>query len=324
MEKALLQILPSNIVNCLALLPSSITDTIEEIRIREGKPLELIYGGKIGFVTSSGELTLQREKGYSPTAEDSQKILQRLSNYSLYTLEEELRRGYITIQGGHRVGIAGRAILEQGRIRLLRDIASFNIRLARQVQGSANSILPFLIDKAQQTIHHTLIIAPPQCGKTTLLRDLARQLSNGLAFQPLGFKVGIVDERSELACCHRGVPQVDVGQRTDVLDACPKVEGMMMMIRSMSPDILVVDEIGKPEDSDAINEALNSGVKVLTTAHGADLEEVSKRPSIRRLIQERVFDRYVVLSRKKGAGTVDGIYDGALQPLSLTGKVTVC
>jgi stage III sporulation protein AA len=152
---------------------------------------------------------------------------------------------------------------------------------------------------------------------------LARQFSSGTARLKVGFKVGIIDERSELAACYKGVPQYDVGPRTDVLDACPKVEGMMMMIRSMSPDVLMVDEIGRPEDSAAIFEALNSGVSVVTTAHGKDLADVSKRPSIRRLIQEEVFDRYIVLSKKQGVGTVEGIFDQALKRM-VAGRSATC
>jgi stage III sporulation protein AA len=317
--------LPSSITSCISGLPTSILDQIEEIRIRQGRPLEICFAGEKAFVGSRGILKDGKiESSYFPTMEDCQKMIHSMSNYSLYALEEELRRGYVTVQGGHRIGIAGRTVLEQGAVKYIRDITCFNIRIARQVIGAANPILPYLIRRNDGAVYNTLIISPPQCGKTTLLRDIARQLSTGITLRKAGWKVGLIDERSELASSYKGVPQYDIGPRTDVLDACPKVEGMMMMIRSMSPDVLIVDEIGRTEDSEAIFEALNSGVAVITTAHGADIADVSKRPSIRGLVQEAVFERYVVLSKKRGVGTVDGIFDGALRPLPLGRLVTSC
>jgi stage III sporulation protein AA len=317
--------LPTAIAKCLNQLPQPILHQIEEVRIRQGKPLEISYGGKTSFVGSLGGIEdAEISRCYRPTAEDCQKMIHSMSNYSLYALEEELRRGYVTVFGGHRIGIAGRAVLERGSVKFIRDITSFNIRIARQVVGVADQIIPYLFNQNQGMIRNTLIISPPQCGKTTLLRDIARQLSRGFDRYRQGFKVGIVDERSELASSYKGVPQYDVGPRTDVLDACPKVEGMMMMIRSMSPDVLIVDEIGRTEDSEAIFEALNSGVSVITTAHGSDAADVSKRPSIRRLIQEGVFDRYIILSKRKGVGTVEGIYDSGLQSLNHKGMAQPC
>lgn len=173
-------------------------------------------------------------------------------------MEEELRKGFITIPGGHRIGLAGRTVLSGGGVEHLRDITGFNVRIAREVPGIADGVLPYLLDKGRQRMMHTLILSPPQHGKTTLLRDLARQISLGElgkreGIRP-GLKVGIVDERSEIAGSRRGVPAFDVGPRTDVLDGCPKAEGMMMMIRSLSPDVLIADEIGRPEDAEAVTE----------------------------------------------------------------------
>jgi stage III sporulation protein AA len=307
--------LPASIAQCLLRLPPAIQQKLEEVRIRQGKPLEIAFEGQTAFVTMSGKLNEGESRWYHPTAEDCQQMLQSISNYSLYALEEELKRGYVTLLGGHRVGLAGRAVLEKGGIKLLRDITSFNVRVARQVFGVADPIIPYLIDPKTLTPLNTLIISPPQCGKTTLLRDIARQLSIGKIGRLGGYKVAIVDERSEIAASYKGMPQFDVGLRTDVLDACPKVEGMMMLIRSMSPELLIVDEIGRPEDGLAIFEALNSGVGVIATAHGRDLADASKRPTLRRLIQEEVFERYVVLSLRKGVGTIEGIYNEKLKDL---------
>jgi len=233
-------------------------------------------------------------------------MLNLITNHSLYALEEELRRGYVTIEGGHRIGLSGKVVVEGGRVRHLRDVTGFNVRIARQLPGVAGDLVPYIFHGGR--VENVLIVSPPQCGKTTLLRDLARIASTGdKGLSPR--KVGIVDERSELAGCVRGIPQHDVGPRTDVLDGCPKAEGMMMMIRSMSPDILVVDEIGRREDGEAVYEAVHAGVHVFTTAHGRTLEEVCRRPTISALARDGVFNRYVLLSRRRGPGTVEGVFD---------------
>jgi stage III sporulation protein AA len=232
----------------------------------------------------------------------------------VYTLEEELKRGYITVSGGHRVGLAGKTVLEQGRVKHLKEIASFNIRIAREVRGAARELMPKLYDAEAGTIRHTLIVSPPQQGKTTLIRDIARALSTGDIAREDGapsppLKVGIVDERSEIAACIKGVPTFDVGPRTDVLDGCPKAEGMMMMIRAMSPDVIIVDEIGRPEDAEAIHEALHAGIRIVATAHGQSFRDIAGRPMLRELVSEQIFQRYVVIGHTYGIGRVFRIYD---------------
>lgn len=255
------------------------------------------------------------------------RLLDLISNHSLYTLEEELRKGFITIPGGHRIGLAGRTVLSGGRVEYLRDINGFNVRVAREVHGVADRILPYLLDMKSGQVLHTLILSPPQQGKTTLLRDLARQISSGTkltggtelvqGIRPR-LKVGIVDERSEIAGSYKGVPGFDVGPRTDVMDGCPKAEGMMMMLRSMSPDVLIVDEIGRPEDAEAVMEALHAGVSVIATAHGRDLSELSARPALRTLITEQMFQRYVQLQRTS-RGMTFRLADGKMRGLQQTG-----
>lgn len=325
MDMSWLGWLPSKISDCLKQLPDLVINQLEEIRIRQERPLEIRYGGTTAFVSKSGLVSGANSivEAYIPTYEDGQNIIQRISNYSLYAVEEELRRGYITVAGGHRIGIAGRTVLDHGSVKLIRDITSFNIRIAREMVGASDSLIRHLYDHTSGWVHNVLIISPPQCGKTTLLRDMARRLSYGVESNK-GWKVGIIDERSELAASYKGVPQYDVGPRTDVLDSCPKVEGMMMMIRSMSPDVLIVDEIGRPEDSEAIFEALLSGVAVITSAHGRDVEHIARRPSIQRLMDEKVFDRYIVLSNRNGAGTVEVIYDKECRRLPAGEMVRSC
>ncbi len=184
--------------------------------------------------------------------------------------------------------------------------------------GCAGRIMRYLV-KGSSGVYNTLIISPPQCGKTTLLRDIARSLSDGmpeLAFQ--GVKVGIVDERSELAACYKGLPQNDVGLRTDVLDGCLKSLGMTMMIRSMSPSVIITDEIGCEGDREAVLGVLNAGIKIITSAHGYNISELKSRREVLRLIEDKVFERYVVLGSSRGPGTLTEIVDGSTMKV-LTG-----
>lgn len=312
MPESLFRILPASLAGCLSHLPRDVLSRLEEVRIREQRPLEVVTVSGSRFVGRSGELSSDPADAWRPTREDCALFLDKLSNHSLYTLEEELRRGYITVRGGHRVGITGRAVLDKGRIRHIRDIAGFNVRIAREVPGAAKSLLASLTDPVHRSIRHTLIVSPPGRGKTTLLRDLARQLSYGnlLGVVPWsGLKVAIVDERSELAASVGGVPSFDVGPRTDVLDACPKAEGMMMMIRAMSPDVLVVDEIGRPEDADSIREAMLSGVRVAATAHGESFADVAAKSALGELVRNKRFGRYVVLGPRTASGVRMDVLD---------------
>ncbi|GBF72648.1 stage III sporulation protein AA [Paenibacillus sp. 598K] len=296
-------VLPQTLQTLLDRLPAQAQAELEEIRIREGRPLEIGCGGRSLFVGSDGRLWESPSDGvYKPDALLCRQLLEKITKHSLYAMEEELRRGYITVEGGHRIGLAGRTVLEGGAVRGIRDVSGFNVRIAREVRGAADGILPQLLDRQRQSIASTLILGPPQQGKTTLLRDLARSVSTGNWHHPdavswSGRKVGIVDERSEIAACYRGVPAFDVGPRTDVMDACPKAEGMMMLVRSMSPEVIVIDEIGSRADAEAIREASRAGIRLVATAHAYDLEDAQERPLLRELIEEGVFDSAVTMRR---------------------------
>ncbi|EFM09886.1 stage III sporulation protein AA [Paenibacillus curdlanolyticus YK9] len=295
-------LLPAELTGALSRLSASAQASLEEIRIRENRPLEVWTGGGSAFVMPDGSLRTEPAGAYQPTAELCRRLLEKMTNHSIYAMEEELRRGYITVEGGHRIGLAGRTVLEDGKVRSIRDIGGFNVRIARDVAGAADSTLPLLLDRTRRSIASTLVVGAPRQGKTTFIRDLARSISYGrwrstaAAGWP-GRKVGIVDERSEIAASVRGVPTFDVGPRTDVMDACPKAEGMMMMIRSMSPEVLIVDEIGREEDVEAIREAVRAGVSVIATAHAGDWQEAAARPAIRRLLEEGAFAKGIVLRR---------------------------
>lgn len=318
-------LLPLELKKLLENLPAEVKGTLEEIRIRENRPLEIAYHDGFRFIAPDGAMKLQADGAFKPTAEQCRKLLERITNYSLYAMEEELRRGYITVSGGHRIGLAGRTVLDGGVVRGIRDIGGFNIRIAREVIGAAVHLLPKLMNAARSTIGSTLLLAPPQQGKTTLIRDIARMLSYGLSAgadrtMQAGKKVGIVDERSEIAACVRGIPTFDIGPRTDVMDACPKAEGMMMLLRSMSPDVLIVDEIGRPEDADAIREASHAGVSVVATAHAYDVQDALGRPELYKLIKEGAFAHIVEL-RRSAEGIMHRIISAnALQSSAAKGK----
>lgn len=292
-------------------MPKSIKNSMEEIRLRVNQPLMIFVNNQDYFVTSSGEISNHAHNSHIVNKKNIENTLQLITNYSIYSVEEELKQGYITVQGGHRIGIAGKVLYDNQGIRTMKEFSSLNIRIAREKKGVAKNILKYLVSE-KNGFMNTLIISPPQCGKTTLLRDIIRNISNGISNLNLGgVKVAVIDERSELAACYHGIPQNDLGIRTDVLDRCPKAQGMMMVIRAMSPQVIATDEIGREDDSQGIYEALLAGINLITTVHGDSLEDVLSKKVIGKLVQEGVFKRLIILSNKKGVGTIEKIIDGA-------------
>ena len=280
-------------------------DSIYEIRLRTGKPLFLVYSG--------GErcLKIKGREPYLVTGQDLKETLEYVSGYSLYACEDEIRQGYISVQGGHRVGVAGKVILDGNHIRGMKYISCINVRLSHQVPGCADAVMPYIQDG--EHLSHTLIISPPRGGKTTLLRDVIRQLSNGREDIP-GVTVGVVDERSELAGSWQGIPQNDLGLRTDILDACPKAEGMQMLVRAMSPDVVAVDELGREEDFRAVESVIHCGCCLIATAHGNSLEDVLRQPFFQKLKEMEIIEKYIVLGGRNQVGAIKGIYDGKGKP----------
>ncbi|MDE6232682.1 MAG: stage III sporulation protein AA [Lachnospiraceae bacterium] len=304
-ENELIRLFSINIRNRLKMLRLDL-EKLQEIRMRVNGPMILKYAGREYFVEDGGGMSRVSSRPYIVVQNEMRETMEYIGNYSLYAFEDEIRQGFITVQGGHRIGIAGKVIVEDGHIKSIKYISSINIRISHEIRGCANKVLNYI--SSGDGMYHTLIISPPGCGKTTLLRDVVRQLSNG-GPKRRGMTIGVVDERSEIASCYMGIPQNDVGSRTDVLDCCPKDRGMIMLIRSMSPEILAVDEIGGMEEVDALRYAVNCGCKMIATVHGSSMDDIRRRYAINNLVEGKVFERYIILDKSMGVGSVAAIYD---------------
>ncbi len=239
--------------------------------------------------------------------EDIRIIINKMSKFSIFAFEEDIKQGFITINGGHRIGITGEWVFENGNIKYLKNISSLNIRISREVLGFGKKFINYIYN--HDSIVNTLIISPPRCGKTTLLRDLSRIISNGESPLNKGFKVSIVDERSEIAASFQGVPQLDVGIRTDVYDNCLKSKGIILAIRSMAPEVIICDEIGTKEDFESILIAYNSGVSIISTIHGNCEEDFYRKLRMcgMSIDVEKIFKCILVLNNKNGVGTLEKI-----------------
>lgn len=312
----ILNILPRSI---RLLIRKEVSDFVhlQEIRLRTQKPLILVYNGKEVFVERA------RGEPYIVTKEELREMVDYISNYSLYAYEQEMKQGFITVEGGHRIGVAGQVIIEAGRVKNVKHVSSVNVRMSHEVIGCADKVFPYIT--RQKELCHTLVISPPRCGKTTLLRDMIRQISDGNRYLK-GKSVGVVDERSEIGGCYMGVAQNELGIRTDILDCCPKAEGMIMLIRSMGPEVIAVDEIGTEEDVHAVEYAMHCGCKMVATAHGRSLEELKRKPAFDRLVKEKRFERYILLGNETRTGEIFGIYDHKTACLfhENTGEKKIC
>lgn len=272
-------------------------EEIQEIRLRNGSPLCIALAGRDVLLD---DLIV--------TPDDTDKILALVTDCSYYALEDEFKGGYITLPGGHRVGLSGQVVSYGNGEYRLRHISGFCFRVAREIRGAAENVMPYLASKGTG-IASTLVISPPGCGKTTFLRDMCRILGSGLNGRITPAQVGIVDERSEIAACYGGIPQLDVGPRADVLDRCPKAKGIGMLLRSMNPDVIVTDELGGEEDARAVAMALSGGVCVVASCHGKDLDDVKSKPYSSWLVLSGYFEKAVILSNRCGPGTIEYVGD---------------
>lgn len=269
-------------------------EKIQEIRIRVGKPMIIICDNEEWVLHSIVE------------KKDLLETLEYVSHYSLHAFENELKHGFITIEGGHRIGVSGQVLMEKGEVKNMQYISAMNIRIAHEIMNCADIVFPYITKNRQ--VCSTLIVSPPRCGKTTLLRDMIRQISDGNRWVK-GCTVGVVDERSELGGCYKGVPQNQLGIRTDILDACPKMNGMLMLVRAMSPQVIAVDEIGALEEVQVMKYVMHCGCKFLATVHGESMEEIRKKPILEQLVKEHCFERYIVLGNERHIGEINGVYD---------------
>lgn len=257
---------------------------LQEIRIRSEKPIFFKLSNSsvgIDYIVSQSEIL---------------QILERICENSIYAYKNQICNGFITVKGGHRIGIVGTVVVENGKVINIKYVTSLNFRIAKQVLDSSNKILKEIINKENNTIYNTLIVSPPGKGKTTILRDAIRKISNGIKDMNFtGKTCGLVDERGEIAATYRGIPQNDVGMRTDIVDNISKAEGMKMLIRSMAPEIIACDEIGSKEDVQAIEYALYSGVKGIFTMHGANLDDVKNNKEICRLVENKQIEKILFI-----------------------------
>ena len=255
-------------------------ENFEEIRFRVLKPIIIKEHDKEIMLNSDGQ-------AYILSKEELNKTFEMICSNSIYAFQEELANGFITIPGGHRIGITGKPLYKEGKIYSMKDISSLNIRIARQILGCADNIIEKIAKE------NVLLVALPGVGKTTLLRDIIRQISNS------GKNIGIVDERSEIAASYKGIPQNDIGVRSDVIDGVYKVDGIKMLVRSMKPDYIATDEIGNDDDIEAIKYAINAGVKIIATAHGGSIDDLKRRKKLYELIEDKIFEKIVFMNKDR-------------------------
>ena len=268
----------------------------EEIRLRKGLPLVINFSDKSYFLTYNGNFTESIKNAVIVSEDDIKEALELIVNSSLYTAENSLKQGFVTVEGGNRIGVSGSAVLTDSKISSIRNISGFNYRIAKEIFGASDKIINNIF--RDNKVKNTLIISPPCCGKTTILRDIARNLSNK------GLKVSIADERNEISALSSGYIGFDLGYSADVLEGASKKDAFKILIRSMSPDVIITDELGPDEDYQSVEKAIHSGVSVIASVHADSIDEFLRTNQK----FKKLFSCFITLNRKNGPGTIGEIY----------------
>ena len=298
-NESLITILPPKVSNII--VNHVPTEKLSEIRIRKDKKIVVNILGKLYYLSDNG-ITSNYDLAITGTTQIIEEIVKRASEHSFYAYANQIKQCFITVVGGIRIGISGEVVYENNNVKTIKNINSLNIRISHQVFGCGEEVLPYILSDG---FLNTLIISPPGCGKTTLIRDILHLLTK----KKYCFNVLLIDERYEIGSSYNGLVQLDVGEFTDVISGSSKHYGFEYGVRSLSPDIVVTDEVYSKKDLEAIENVASAGVKILTSVHGNSIEDLKMKENFLKVLQNKVFKRFVVLSSRKGPGTIEGIYD---------------
>jgi len=276
-------------------------EKLTEIRMRLNKRLVVFVSGKPYYLALDG-ITNVKEKAIIVSREMLYNTIKRASERSLYAVNNQLKQGFLTVLGGIRLGICGEVVVENGKIQTIKNFSSINIRIAKEVKNCSLNILEYILSGG---FNNTLIISPPGCGKTTLIRDILYQMS----LRSYTYNVLLADERYEIANCFNGKPTLDVGDFTDIVSGVEKSYAFDCGLRSMGPDILVTDELATKDDMSSVLRISNSGVKLLASIHAKDIDQLKNKKDFEEILSQKVFKRFVVLGLSRGVGTIEGVYD---------------